>query len=299
MLAANLKVHPMFSMPSSRPTHLTTLPMRPSTMAVVLGSVLLLAGLALPATPTHAAENKVDAVAQLAPSGTLRAAINYGNAVLAVKNPKTGALEGVSVDLAEELGKRLGVPVKLVPYAAARTAVEGASKKEWDVAFTAIDPKRAQDMAFTAPYLVIEGTYMVRQDSPIKTNADVDKPGVRVAISSGSAYDLFLSRSLKQARLVRTGSPTEVTDMMMAQSLDVVAGVKQRNQADAERVPGLRMLDGNFMEIRQAMATIKGRDIGARYLSAFVEEMKANGFVKASLARHHNDGVTVAAPANH
>jgi polar amino acid transport system substrate-binding protein len=245
----------------------------------------------------HAADDTAAVAAQLAPSGTLRAAINYGNAVLAVRNKHTGALEGISVDLAQELAKRLGVGLQLVPYAAARSVVEGAAKKEWDVAFTGIDPKRAEEMAFTAPYLIIEGAYMVRQESPIKTNADVDRDGVRVAISSGSAYDLFLSRSLKHAQLVHTADPTAVTDMMMAQSLEVVAGVKQRNQADAARVPGLRLLDGNFMQIRQAVATIKGRDIAARYLSGFVEEMKASGVIERALERHHIEGATVAGTA--
>lgn len=260
----------------------------------IVSTVLLQA---LGSSAAHAADDQAVVAAQLAPSGTLRAAINFGNAVLAVKNPASGALEGVSVDLAEELGKRLALPVTLVPYAAAGRVVEGAAKQEWDLAFTAIDPARARDMSFTAPYLIIEGGYMVRQDSPIKSNADVDRDGVRIAISSGSAYDLFLKRSLKHAQLVHTAKPTGVTDMMMVQSLDVVAGVKQRNLADAARVPGLRQLDGHFMEIRQAVATIKGRDLAARYLSAFVEEMKASGFIERALQRHHVDGATVAGPA--
>ncbi|SRR5450830_637281 len=258
---------------------------------------LLLAGLALSCTAAYGADELAAVKAQLAPTGTLRAAINYGNAVLAVKDKDTGQLQGISVDLARELGKRLALPVQLVPYNAARKAVEGAQKKEWDVSFTGIDPQRAEDMIFTAPYLIIEGTYMVRQDSPIKTNAEVDRPGVRIAISNGSAYDLFLSRAIKQAQLVRAPDPTAVTDMMVAQSLDVVAGVKQRNQVDAERVKGMRLLDGNFMEIRQAVATIKGRDLAAAYLARFVEEMKASGFIRRSLDLHHVDGATVAPPA--
>lgn len=268
----------------------------PQRSALALAALLILGGAA-----AHAAEPTPQVAAELAPSGTLRAAINYGNAVLAVRNQQTGVLEGVSVDLAQELGKRLHVPVKLVPYSAARSVVEGAGKKEWDVAFAGADPARAQDMVFTDPYLIIEGGYMVRQDSPIKTNADVDKDGVQIAISKGSAYDLFLTKEIRHARLVHTGDPADTTEMMMAKKLDVVAGVKQRNIADAQRIPGLRQLDGSFMQIRQAMATVKGRgtgsDTGAAYLHAFVEEMKSSGFIARSLKAHHVDGALVAGPA--
>ena len=253
---------------------------------------------ALLATGGAHAAGTAQAKSQLAPSGTLRAAINYGNAVLAVKNPQTGALEGVSVDLAQELGKRLHVPVQLVPYSAARSVVEGAAKQDWDIAFAGIDPGRAETIVFTAPYVIIEGGYMVRQDSPIKTNADVDRAGVRIAISKGSAYDLYLTKNIKHATFVHTSDPATVTDTMMTQKLDVVAGVKQRNIADAKRIPGLRQLDGSFMQINQAMATLKGRDAGAAYLSAFVEEMKASGFIAKSLKAHHVDGALVAPPAD-
>ncbi|CAG4887990.1 hypothetical protein LMG31841_00559 [Paraburkholderia saeva] len=234
-----------------------------------------------------------DAVAQLAPSGTLRAAINYGNPTLATKDPATGELHGVSVDLARELARRLGVPVEFVQYAAARKVVEGARERAWDVGFVGIDPDRARDMVYTAPYLIIEGVYMVRQDSAIRTNADVDRPGTRIAVSGGSAYDLFLTRQIKYAQLVRAPDPTQVADTMIQQTLEVAAGVKQRSEVDAKRIGGLRLLDGNFMVINQAMATLKDRPAGARYLSAFIEDVKASGFVAASLQRNHIEGASV------
>jgi polar amino acid transport system substrate-binding protein len=247
---------------------------------------------------SQAAEVPADVVAELAPSGTLRAAINYGNLTLATKDPATGELHGVSVDLARELAKRLGVPVQFVEYSAARQVVEGAKAGAWDVGFVGIDPERAKDMLYTAPYVIIEGVYMVRTDSPIKENADVDQPGVRIAISRGSAYDLFLSRQITKAQLERAPDPAHVTDVMLSQSLEVAAGVKQRLQADAERLGGLRLLPGNFMVIKQAMATLKGRPAGAHYMAGFIEEMKASGFVADSLKRNHVDGASVGPPAD-
>ena len=236
------------------------------------------------------------AVAELAPSGTLRAAINFGNPILATKDAASGEARGVSVDLARELGKRLGVPVRLVTYPAAGKVVDGATANEWDVAFVAQDPKRAMDMDQTNPYVVIEGAYMVPQASPIRANAEVDRPGVRIVVGAGSAYDLYLTREIKNAQLVRASTSPLVTDMMVGQSLDVAAGVRQQLEADARRIPGMRMLDGRFMVINQAMATPRGRPEGARYLNAFVEDMKASGFVAQALARHRIDGAAIAPP---
>ncbi|MEO8305553.1 MAG: ABC transporter substrate-binding protein [Betaproteobacteria bacterium] len=237
------------------------------------------------------------AIAQLAPSGKLRAAINFGNPILATRDPSTGEPRGVSVDLSRELGWRLGVPVELVLYNAAGKVVEGLQAKSWDVAFVAIDPARAVDMDFTAAYVVIEGAYLVPQGSPIRNNADVDRDGLRVVVGAGSAYDLYLARELRKAQLVRAPTSPAVVDMMVAQKLDVAAGVKQQLEADAKRVPGVRLLDGRFMVINQAMATPKGRTAGVAYLAAFVEEMKASGFVVAALARHGIEGASIAAPA--
>ena len=161
------------------------------------------------------------AVSELAPGGKLRAAINYGNPILAARNASTGELRGVSVDLATELARRLGVPVEFVPYAAAGRVVEGVKTKSWDIAFVAIDPARAVDIAYSPPYVVIEGAYLVRNDSPIHANAEVDKAGTRVAVGKGSAYDLYLSRELKAATIVRAPTSPAVVDLFMAEKLEV------------------------------------------------------------------------------
>jgi polar amino acid transport system substrate-binding protein len=265
-------------------------------------SLILAASLAAaPAVAAPAASSgpgsTPDAVTELAPSGKLRAAINFGNPVLATRDAATGEARGVSVDLARELGKRMGVPVELVLYAAAGKVVEGLKSNAWDVAFVAIDPARAVDVDFTAPYVIIEGAYLVPTDSPIRSNSEVDRDGVRIAVGAGSAYDLYLSRELKRAQLVRAPTSPVVVDTMNAQKLDVAAGVKQQLEADAKRVPGVRLLEGRFMVIEQAMATPKGRSAGARYLAAFVEEMKASGFVAAALVQHGIAGATIAPPA--
>jgi polar amino acid transport system substrate-binding protein len=236
-------------------------------------------------------------VADLAPTGKMRVAINFGNPVLASKNPATGEAGGVSVDLARELGRRLGVPVELVTFTAAGKVAEAVKAKEVDIAFVAIDPVRAVDTTFTAPYVMIEGAYLVRDDSPIKANAEVDRPGIRVAVGKGSAYDLYLTRELKQATILHAPTSQNVVDFFVAEKLDVAAGVKQQLQMDAKRVPGMRLLDGRFMVINQAMGTPRGRDAGAKYLAAFVEEMKASGFVAEALKRHKIEGALVAPPA--
>lgn len=202
-------------------------------------------------------------VAELAPTGTLRAAINFGNPILATRDAATGEARGVSVDLSRELAKRLGVPVELVTFTAAGQVVEGLKASAWDVAYVAIDPARAVDMDYTAPYVQIEGAYLVPQPSPIKSNADVDRDGVRVVVGAGSAYDLYLSRELKHATIVRAPTSPAVTDLMTAQSYEVAAGVKQQLEADAKRVSGVRLVPGRFMVIKQAMAMPKGRAGGA------------------------------------
>jgi polar amino acid transport system substrate-binding protein len=233
----------------------------------------------------------------LAPAGTLRAAINYGNPILAGRDPATGEPRGVSVDLSRELARRLGVPVELVTYEAAGAVVGDVTAGVWDVAYVAIDPARAADISYTAPYVVIEGAYLVPEGSPIRSNEDVDREGVRVVVGAGSAYDLFLSRTLKRATIVRAPTSPAVTDMFVAQHLEVAAGVRQQLEADALRVRGLRMLEGRFMVINQAMGTPRGREAGASYLREFVDELKASGFVAEALARHGIQSTSVAPSA--
>ena len=236
-------------------------------------------------------------VAELAPSGKLKAAINFGNPILATKDPATGEPRGVSVDLSRELGRRLGVPVELVTFASAGKVVEAVRDAQVDIAFVAIDPVRGADMLQTPPYVIIEGAYLVRNGSPIRRNEDVDQAGNRVVVGNGSAYDLYLTRELKAAKLVKAPTSPAVTDVMVAQNVEVAAGVKQQLEADAKRVAGMRLLPGRFMVINQAMGLPKGREAGARYLTAFVEEMKASGFVAAALAHHGIEGAAVAPPS--
>jgi polar amino acid transport system substrate-binding protein len=265
-------------------------------LSLILAASLVTASAAV-APASAAPASAPEAAAALAPSGTLRAAINFGNPVLATRDAATGGPRGVSVELARELGLRLGVPVELVLYSAAGKVVEGLKSNAWDVAFVAIDPARAVDIDFTAPYVIIEGAYLVPADSKIRQNSEVDRDGVRIAVGAGSAYDLHLTRELKHAVLVRAPTSPLVVDTMIAQKLDVAAGVKQQLEADAKRIPGVRLLEGRFMVIEQAMATPRGRADGARYLAQFVEEMKASGFVAAALARHGIAGAAIAPPA--
>jgi len=262
--------------------------------AIPLLSLLLVTLLASCATVPMAPSA---VVSDLAPTGKLRAAINFGNPILAARDASTGEARGVSVDLSRELARRLGVPLELVTYDAAGKVVAALKSGAWDVAYVAIDPVRANEISYSAAYVVIEGAYLVRQDSPIRANAEVDRAGVRVAAATGSAYDLFLSRELKQAKIVRAPTSPAVTDLFVAQGLDVAAGVKQQLESDAKRIPGLRLLDGRFMVINQAMAAPKGRAAGVRYLAEFIEEMKASGFVAGALKRHGIAGAAIAPPA--
>lgn len=232
-----------------------------------------------------------------APTGRLRASINTGNAVLAAKDDPAGA-KGVSVDLAAEFAKRLGVPLELVIFDTAAKSVEAVSNEQADIGFFAIDPKRGEKIAFTAAYVLIEGAYAVRDDSPLRANEEVDRPGRKVVVGQGSAYDLHLSRELKHATIVRAPSSPAVVDTFLEENADVAANVKQQLEADARRVGGLRLLPGRFMVIRQAMGCPRSRGAAAAAeLARFVEEMKSGGFVAQALARHGIAGASVAPPA--
>jgi polar amino acid transport system substrate-binding protein len=230
------------------------------------------------------------------PTGTLRAAINLGNPILAHAAGNGGA-GGVSVDLAREFARRLGVDLELVVVDTAGKSVDAVATERADIGFFAIDPARGADIAFTGPYVLIEGSYLVKDDAPIRANEDVDRATHRVVVGKGSAYDLFLTRELRQAQIVRAPSSPAVVPTFLEQGADVAAGVRQKLEADARARPGLRLLDGRFMVIRQAMGVPKSRgDAAAALLAAFVEEMKASGFVADALARHGIEGASVAPP---
>ena len=235
-------------------------------------------------------------VAALVPTGRLRASINLGNPILAMRRPD-GGVSGVSVDLASAMGSRLGVPVELIVVDAAARSVEAVRSGNADIGFFAVDPQRGEGIRFSAPYVLIEGSYLVRLNSPLRDNAEVDRAGTRVMVARGSAYDLFLARNLKAATLMHTVTSQSVVDRFLADNADVAAGVKQQLQADAARLPGLRLLPGRFMVIEQAMGLPAGRGPEAQaWLRAFVEQAKSEGTVAAALQRHGIQGAAVAPP---
>ena len=236
-----------------------------------------------------------DLVAAYTPTGKLRAAINLGNPILAGTDPATGEPRGVSIDMARGFAERLGVGIELVVFDTAGKSVDAVTKDEADIGFFAIDPLRGQGIAFTPPYVLIEGAYLVRDDSPLRDNGEVDREGRSVVVGKGSAYDLYLTRELRHATIVRAPTSPAVVDTFVAEHADVAAGVKQQLEADARRLGGLRLLPGRFMVIRQAMGCPKGRGAAAaEALSRYVEEMKASGFVAQALARHGIEGASVA-----
>lgn len=239
-----------------------------------------------------------DLLATFAPTGVLRAAINLGNPILAHLNAATGQPGGVSVDLAAALAQRLGVGLALVVFKTAAQSVEAVRSETADIGFFAIDPLRGEGLGFTAPYVLIEGAYLVAQTSPLQANDEVDRAGTRVVVGAGSAYDLHLTRTLQHATIERAPSSPAVVEVFVQQGADVAAGVKQQLEADLERLPGHRLLPGRFMVIQQAMGCPKGRGEAAReFLAAFVEQMKESGLVSEALARHGVEGASVAPAA--
>jgi polar amino acid transport system substrate-binding protein len=235
-----------------------------------------------------------DIVRAFTPTGRLRASINLGNPVLAGRDA-AGAAQGVSVDLAGRFAERLGVPLELVVFETAGASVDAVTRDEADIGFFAIDPKRGEGIHFTPPYVLIEGCYLVRQDSPLQANEEVDRAGTRVVVGKGSAYDLYLSRELENAQVVHAPSSQAVLHHFLDSGAEVAAGVRQQLEKDAAPIGGLRLLPGRFMVIRQAMGCARGRgEAAAAELARFVEEMKASGFVAHALARHGIQGASVA-----
>ena len=231
------------------------------------------------------------------PTGKLRASINLGNPLLAGTDPAGNAV-GVSVDMARELARHLGVDIELQVFEKAAKSVEAVSTEQADIGFFAIDPLRGADIAFTAPYLLIEGCYLVSEASPITDNAGVDQAGNRVVVGAGSAYDLFLTRELKQASLIRAANSQSVLSTFMESGYEVAAGVKQQLEADAQQRAGLRLLDQHFMIIQQAMGLPKTRgELAALYLREFVEQLKRSGFIENALRCHAVTGASIAGPA--
>jgi len=232
-----------------------------------------------------------------APTGPLRASINTGNPILARAQGASAA--GVSIDMATRLAASLGVDLELVVFDTAAKSVNAVESGAADIGFFAVDPKRGEQIAFTSPYVLIEGAYLVRQNSPIQSNDEVDATGNRVIVGQGSAYDLFLSRNIKNAEIVRVQSSQAVVQNFLDLGAEVAAGVRQQLVADSQSRSDLRLLDGRFMVIRQAMGIPKDRGAeAAQYLREFVERAKREGFVKDALARHNISGAGVAPSAD-
>lgn len=234
---------------------------------------------------------------ELAPTGRLRVGINYGNFLLVNKDAASGEYRGVAVDLARELGRRLEVPIELVAFETAGKMADAVKAGAWDVAFLGNEPARANEIAFTPAYLEIEAGYLVPAGSPIRSIAEVDRDGVRIAVADKSAYDLYLSRSIRHAKLLRTQGIDASCDLFVKDRLEALAGLKPRLLMDAAKLPGSRVLGGRFTAVQQSIGTPRAREAGARFLREFVEEMKASGFVAGSIERHAVPGVSVAPKA--
>jgi len=236
----------------------------------------------------------VDIKKELAPSGTLRVGLNYGNFLLVLKDAPDGSPRGIAPDLGRELGKRLGAPVEFVKFKQAGQLADGVRDGKCDVGFLGVEPQRAQEIAFTKAYLEIPVTFLAPAGSKIRSLAEVDREGVRIAVSARSAYDLYLSRTLKHAKLERAEGIDASYDLFIKSRLDVLAGLKPRLVADAEKLPGSRVLDGQVTGVQQAVGVPKNRENAARFTREFVEEIKRSGLVARTIDKHGVKGVTVA-----
>ncbi len=233
------------------------------------------------------------AKSELTPTGKLRVGINYGNFLLVTRHSDR-EYTGIAVDLGRELGRRLGVTVDLIPFATAGKLADAVKGGAWDVAFLGNEPQRAGDIAFSPAYLEIEAGYLVPAGSPIKAMAEVDRPGVRIATAVNSAYDLYLSRNIKHAALVRANAIQGSYDVFVKDKLEVLSGLTPRLITDAETLPGSRVLEGRFTVVQQSVGTPQGRPAAAKYLGDFAKDIKTSGLVAEAIARHSVRGVTVA-----
>jgi len=232
---------------------------------------------------------------EFTPTGPLRASLNLGNPVLAHSRTQPERPAGVSIDLARAFARELGVEVVFTEFDTPGKSVEAVTNERADIGFVAVDPLRAQGLHFTAPYVQIEGCYLVPEDSPIRSNEEVDRPGVNVVVGTGSAYELYLARALKHANLVKVPTSEEVVDALRSGGWQVAGGVRQQLEGDAKRLAGMRVLEGRFMVINQAMTMPRTRSEAAQsLLDDFIRRMKSTGFVAEALRRHGIEGATVA-----
>jgi polar amino acid transport system substrate-binding protein len=239
-----------------------------------------------------------DLVSELAPTGVLRAGINLSNFLLVTGKSASGDPEGTSPDMAREIARRLGVPVKYISYKSPGELADMANKDAWDIGLIGAEPARAETIAFTAAYVEIQSTYLVPAGSPIKTVAEVDRKGVRIAVTGRSAYGLWLDRNIKEAELIRSDTLDSAYDQFVAEKLEALAGLRPRLMDDVKKLPGARILDGQFAAVQQAVGTAKKNTAGAEFLRKFVEEAKASGFVASLIEKHGVVGkLSVAPPA--
>ena len=234
---------------------------------------------------------------ELAPTGVLRAGINMANFLLVTGRRDDGAPQGVAPDMASAVAERLGVEVDYVPYETPGQLADDATNGVWDIGLIGAEPARAEHIAFSAAYVEIEATYLVPADSPIQAVADVDQPGVRIAVAARSAYDLYLTRNIQHAELVRVAGLNASYDLFVNDKLDALAGLRPRLMSDVEKLPGARLLDGKFTAVQQAIGTPRDRGAAAAFLRDFVEEAKASGLVGQFIERHRVKGLSVAPPA--
>ena len=234
---------------------------------------------------------------ELAPMGKLRVGLNHGNFLLVTPGSSPAEPRGVAPDLARELARRLGVPIEFSKFETAGALGDAVRVGVWDVAFLGAEPQRATEIAFTAAYLEIPATYLVPAGSAIRSIADVDREGIRIAVAEKSAYELWLSRNIKHAKLVLTKGIDGSFEAFVRDKLEVLSGLRPRLLTDVQQLPGARILDGQFTAVQQAIGTPKARTTGAAFLRTFVEEVKASGFVGEAIARNGSQGVSVAPPA--
>jgi len=242
-------------------------------------------------------EPSAAAKSELAPTGTLRVGLNMSNFLLTRTDSATGKPAGLAADLGHELGRRLGVPIELVPYPNPGALADDAKSGKWDVGFLGAEPQRANEIDFTAAYVEIEATYLVPPGSKLKTIDDVDREGIRIAVPERSAYELYLTRSLKNAKLVHEKGSDNAFKRFVDDKLDALAGLKPRLVTDQEKLPGSRIIDGRFTAVQQAAGTPKGRSAGAQYLREFIEDVKSSGLVARTIEKNDVRGLTVAAKA--
>lgn len=233
----------------------------------------------------------------LAPTGKVRAGINYGNFILATKDKATGESSGVAVDLANDLGRRLGVPVEIVAYDSVAAMGDAAPSGAWDIAFLGSDPAREKIMSFTAAYIELDATYLVPAASPLKNASEVDRAGMRITAPARANYELYLQRSLKQAKLLSVANNDAALDLMTTGKADALAGLTQGLANMSAKLPGSRIVEGRFMAVQQSIAVPKGRDAGLAYLRSVVEDAKASGLVARAVEKTGAKGVTVAPSA--